>query len=212
MFEIEYKGGNTVIITGKKTTVIVDPKLSVVGLKDIAVKNNVQLLTEDRFAVEAPDAQIVITSPGEYEVGDFTIHGIAASRHLDDPNIAVKASTMYRLETTDMRLALIGNVQPKLSEEQLEGLGVVDILILPVGGNGYTLDATSAATIVRQVEPKVVVPVHYAESGLSYEVPQDFLEQFVKELGAPTESAVKYKVKSASALPAALTVVELSRS
>jgi L-ascorbate metabolism protein UlaG (beta-lactamase superfamily) len=212
MFEIEYKGGNTVIITGKKTTVIVDPKLSVVGLKDIAVKNNVQLLTEDRFAVEAPDAQIVITSPGEYEVGDFTIHGIAASRHLDDPNIAVKASTMYRLETTDMRLALIGNVQPKLSEEQLEGLGVVDILILPVGGNGYTLDATSAATIVRQVEPKVVVPVHYAESGLSYEVPQDSLEQFVKELGAPTESAVKYKVKSASALPAALTVVELSRS
>jgi L-ascorbate metabolism protein UlaG (beta-lactamase superfamily) len=153
---------------------------------------------------------LIIESPGDYEVGDFTIHGVAAQRHIDTPDMP-KISTIYRIETTDIRAALIGNIDAKLSEEQLEGLGVIDVLILPVGGNGYTLDATSATSIIRQVEPKVVIPIHYADNGLRYEVAQDPLELFVKELGAPVESVVKYKIKSATALPTVLTVVELAR-
>ena len=109
-------------------------------------------------------------------------------------------------------MAFLGNIDGKLSEEQYETLGVIDILVLPVGGSGYTLDATSATTIVRAIEPKVVVPVHYAESGINYEVPQDSLETFTKELGAPVEQVSKLKVKSVSGLPAALTVVQVTRS
>lgn len=210
MFEVEYKGGNGVVISNKKTTITVDPKLSLVGLKDLKTQDQVQLLTENRFRVDDPEARLIIESPGEYEVGDFTIRAIAAQRHIDTSE-EVKLSTIYRLETTEVRVALVGNIDPKLSEEQLEGLGVVDILILPVGGNGYTLDATSAATIVRQVGPKVVIPIHYQDSGLRYEVAQDPLEYFVKELGAPLESVTKYKIKSASVFPAVLTIMELAR-
>jgi len=86
------------------------------------------------------------------------------------------------------------------------------VVILPVGGGGYTLDATSAASIVRQIDPKVVIPVHYADAALKYEVPQDTLETFTKELGAPTEEVAKYKVKSASAVPEVLTTVIVARS
>ncbi|MBC7764755.1 MBL fold metallo-hydrolase [Microbacteriaceae bacterium] len=210
MFEVEYKGGNGVVISNKKTTITVDPKLSLVGSKDLKTQDQVELLTENRFRVDNPEARLIIESPGEYEVGDFTIRAIAAQRHIDTSD-EVKLSTIYRLETTEVRVALVGNIDPKLSEEQLEGLGVVDILILPVGGNGYTLDATSAATIVRQVGPKVVIPIHYQDSGLRYEVAQDPLEYFVKELGAPLESVTKYKIKSASVFPAVLTIMELAR-
>jgi Zn-dependent hydrolase of the beta-lactamase fold-like protein len=94
----------------------------------------------------------------------------------------------------------------------MEGIGVVDVLLLPVGGGGYTLDATSASSLVRNIEPKVVIPVHYAEAGISYEVPQDTLDVFIKELGAPVEQLPKLKIKSASSLPQTLTVMELSRS
>lgn len=210
MFEVEYKGGNGVVISNKKTTIFIDPKLSLVGLKDLKTQDQVEMLTEDRFRVDNTEARLIIESPGEYEVGDFTIRAIAAQRHIDASD-EVKLATIYRLETTEVRVALVGNIDPKLTEEQLEGLGVVDILILPVGGNGYTLDATSAATIVRQVGPKVVIPIHYQDSGLRYEVPQDPLEYFVKELGAPLESVAKYKVKSASVFPAVLTIMELAR-
>lgn len=211
MFEMEYKGANAVVIATKNSTIITDPKLSVVGLKDLSVKNAIELATEARFALNSDDARLVIEGPGEYGIGDFDIHGIAAQRHLDtdkDPLV----STIYRVEIGEIKVAVLGNIYEKLSEEQLEEIGVVDILVIPVGGNGYTLDATGAATITRQIDPKVVVPVHYADSALKYEVPQDSLDVFVKELGAPVEETSKYKLKSAASLPQVLTVVELQRS
>ena len=211
MFEVEYKGANCVTVSSKKATIIVDPKLSVVGLKDVNVKDAVELATEARFAINSEDAKLVIEGPGEYGIADFDITGVAAQRHLDaesDPKI----STMYRIEGTDIRAAVIGNIYEKVSEAQLEEIGLIDVLIIPVGGNGYTLDATGAATLTRQIDPKVVVPVHYADAGIKYEVAQDDFETFAKELGGTVEEAPKLKLKTAAALPETLTIYKLARS
>lgn len=210
MLDIEYKGANGIILATKNTTVIADPKISVAGLKDIKTADEVELATESRFLVSKA-AKLIIDRPGEYEIGDFSIHGIAASRHIDTTD--EKDATIYRLEAGDMRVALLGNIAPKLNEEQLEALGVIDILIIPVGGNGYTLDATSAAALVRQIDPKVVIPIHYADDAITYEVPQDSLETFTKELGAPVEpTTAKLKIKGSSSLPQSLTVLAVARS
>lgn len=211
MFEIEYKGGNTVVIATKKSTLVVDPKLSAVGLKDLAVKGAVELATEPRFATNGKDALLHIEGPGEYEVGDFSIRGVSATRHIDTESDEL-VGTVYRIEIGDVRMAVIGNINGKLTEDQLETLGVIDAVILPVGGGGLTMDATNAAHLVRQIDPKAVIPTHYADSALTYEMPQDTLETFTKELGATVETTSKYKVKSASTLPVVLTVVEITRS
>ncbi len=212
MFEIEYKGGNGVVLSTKKASVVVDPKTSLVGLKDLNVKDAIELATEERFALNSADAKLVIEGPGEYGVADFDIRGVAAQRHLDtesDP----KRSTMYRIEAGDIRVALIGNIYEKLTEDQLEQLGVVDIAILPVGGGGYTLDPEGAATIVRAVDPRVVIPVHYNDGALKYEVPQAEVDEFVTALGVPAEDVTgKYKLKNAAALPPTLTIIKLARS
>lgn len=210
MFDIEYKGGNTVVLSTKKATLVTDPKQSMVGLKDLVLKDAIELATEKRLALNSEDARLSIEGPGEYEIADFSIRGIPAKRHIDSDD-AESLSTIYRIEIGAVRIGLLGNISPILSEDQLEGVGVVDILIIPVGGNGYTLDATSAASIVRQVEPKVVIPIHYADNALAYEVPQEEVEVFIKELGAPVEAASKYKVKSSAAIPEVLTVVKLER-
>lgn len=211
MFEIEYKGGNTLLISTKKAVIVTDPKLSVVGLKDLVIKDAVELATESRFVLNSQDAKLLIEGPGEYGVAEFDIHGIAAQRHLDSSD-QEKLATIYRIEVGDVRIGLLGNIYESLAEDQLEALGVIDILIIPVGGNGYTRDATGAAGLVRKIDPKVVIPVHYADSALSYEVPQDTLGTFVGELGAPVETMAKYKSKGVSSIPAILTVVELTRS
>lgn len=211
MFEIEYKGGNGVVLSTKKASIVVDPKLSVIGLKDLGLKDAIELATEARFAINAEDAKLVIEGPGEYGIADFDIRGIAAQRHLDaetDPKI----STMYRIATTEIRVALIGNIYEKLNEDQLEELGIIDVLVLPVGGGGYTLDPEGAAAVVRSIEPKIVVPVHYNDPALSYEVPQAELDEFIKALGAPVEEALKLKLKNSAALPPTLTVFKLARS
>lgn len=212
MFDIEYKGGNGVVISTKKTTAVIDPRLSVVGLKDMATKDNVVIATEPRFVVADDAARLIIEGPGEYEVGDFSIRGSRALRHIDT-EADEPISTLYRIEVGDVRIGIIGNIADKLSDDQLEDLGVLDIVILPVGGGGYTLDATSASAIVRQIDPKIIIPVHYADDGLKYEVPQDTLDTFTKELAAPVEPAgTKFKVKGATSLPAAMTIVEIARS
>lgn len=211
MFEIEYKGGNTLVISTKKATIVADPKLSVNGLKDVIIKDAVEVATEARFATNSQDAKLLIEGPGEYGIGDFDIRGIPAQRHLDS-EADEKISTIYRIEIGDVRIALIGNIYEKLSDDDLEEIGVIDIVILPVGGNGYTLDGTGAAGIVRKIDPKLVIPVHYADPALAYEVPQDSLEVFVKELGAPVEESAKYKSKGVTSLPASLSVLELTRS
>lgn len=211
MFEVEYKGANAVVVSSKKASVVIDPKLSVVGLKDLSVKDAIELATEARFAVNSEDAELVIEGPGEYGIADFDIRGVAAQRHLDTENDP-KISTMYRIENGDIRLAVIGNIYEKLGEDQLEELGIVDVLVIPVGGSGYTLDATGAAAITRQIDPKIVIPVHYADDALKYEVPQSDVNTFISELGAPVEEAPKLKLKNAGALPASLTVFTLARS
>lgn len=212
MFDIEYKGGNGVIIATKKTQVVIDPQLSVVGLKNLSVKDAVELATEARFSLKDESSKLEVEGPGEYETGDVSIRGVRATRHLDT-SADEPISTIYRIEIGDVRIAVVGNIAPKLSEDQLEDIGVVDILIIPVGGNGYTLDAVSATTVARQIDPRVVIPVHYADSGVKYEVSQDNLELFTKELAAPVEDAgVKYKIKASSSIPQVLTVVTIARS
>lgn len=209
MFEIEYKGANCVVISTKKGTIITDPKLSLVGLKDANTKDVIELATEARFALNNENARLNIEGPGEYGIADFDISGIAAQRHLDADG---KASTIYRVEAGEFRVALLGNIYEKLTEQQLEELGLIDILIIPVGGNGYTLDATGAANLTRQIDPKIVVPIHYADSAIKYEVPQGDFETFAKELGGTVEEAPKLKLKQAGSLPEVLTIYKLARA
>lgn len=210
MLEIEYKGANTVVVTTKKATIVTDSKLSVVGLSDIKIKDSVELATEDRLALNYSEAKVYINGPGEYGVGDCDIVGVSAQRHLDSEQNQ-SGSTMYRVSVGDVHVAIIGNIYENLSDNQLEALGVIDILLIPIGGGGYTLDATGASTLIKKIGPKVVIPIHFADKGLKYEVPQDELEMFTSEMSAPVQTLDKYKLKNESDLPQVLNIIVLNR-
>jgi len=205
--ELEFKGGNCVIISHKKSVFVTDPKLSQLGLKDQGQSATALLLTQERFAVTPGDDSIVISGPGEYEVSNCSIVGVAAQPHLEVGGDS--KATIYRFELDDITVGIIGHITPKLSEEQLEALGVVDVLIVPVGDHGYTLDPKAAVAIVRDIDPKVVIPTRYAEEGVHYEVPQAKIEEFTSELSAPVETIAKLKLK-AGQLPEGLTVYQLT--
>lgn len=212
MFDVEYKGANAVIFTTRKTRVVFDPKVSLAGGSDVATTGDIAVATEERFLVEGAKARLGFDGPGEYEAADIALKGVAAQRHIDTPEQGRQA-VIYRLTIGDVRVAIVGNVASKLTETQLEELGVVDIVVIPVGGGGYTLDPTDAATMVRQIEPRAVVPVHYADAGLKYEVPQEECDVFVKELGVNViEAGPKWKVKGAASVPTQLSVVKITRS
>ena len=166
------------------------------------VKADVIALTQ--IAETTIPETMVLDSPGEYEVAGALISGIPAQLHIDKDGLR---GTIYVIQADDVSVAVLADIAPTLSNAQLEAMGSVDVLIIPVGGHGLTLDAPAAAAIVAQVEPKVVIPVHY-DDGTSYEMPQDKVDVFVKELGTTPQEASKYKA-SVKDLPEEMALVVL---
>jgi L-ascorbate metabolism protein UlaG (beta-lactamase superfamily) len=208
--DIEYKGANCIVLTTKKIKVVIDPKISMHGLRDVSVKDAVELATEARFLTGTGESMVSIEGPGEYEVADFSIKGIPAQRYLDGPD-AGRQTTIYRIESQDVRIAVLGNIASELDESQLESIGVVDIVIIPIGGNGYTLSASNATKLLTNFDAKVVIPVHYYDSNINYEVPQDKLDEFTKDNKGECISTDKFRIKSATSLPQVATIVNLIR-
>jgi L-ascorbate metabolism protein UlaG (beta-lactamase superfamily) len=79
-----------------------------------------------------------------------------------------------------------------MSEDEIEALGEIDILILPVGGN-TVMSASGASKVVNEIEPKIVIPSHYKMPGLIIDV--DAMDKFIKEMGGKKEEMEKLTVK-----------------
>lgn len=190
--EIQYYGANCVRIATKKAAVVVDDNLEALGAKSVTKDGDIALHT---FAMPTVDkAKMTIDTPGEFEVSGVSVKGIAARAHMDEPK--QKNATIYKITVSDIRVVVTGHVFADLNDEQLEALGTVDVLLVPVGNAGYTLDAIGASKLIRKIEPKMVIPTHYADKGLNYEVPQQSLEEAVKELPFEAKEPVeKLKLK-----------------
>jgi L-ascorbate metabolism protein UlaG (beta-lactamase superfamily) len=205
--ELSYFGANCLRITTKKAQVVVDDNLQKLGLKTITKPTDISLKTFK----EVPDheARFKIDMPGEYETAGIIVHGVAARSHMDEEG--KNAATIYTLEADGTRVAILGHIYPELSEAQLEEIGRVDIVVVPVGNSGYTLDAIGALKIIKQIEPKVVVPTHFADKNVNYEVPQVELSDALKNLGMDAgETLDKYKYKPAE-LTDTMKLVVLNR-
>lgn len=191
--ELTYHGGNCIRLSSKKATIVVDDNLSDLGVKSVTKAGDVAIFTA-AHGEPAAETKLIIDQPGEYEVSDISIQGVAARAHIDEDG--QHTATMYKITADDLRIAIIGHVYPELSEEQLEALGLVDVLFIPVGGTGYTLDGVGALHLIKEIEPKLVVPTHYADKVLKYPVPQAELEEALKGLSMePKEAVGKLKLK-----------------
>jgi len=120
----------------------------------------------------------MIDGPGEYEVGDLTITGVQARSHTDTED--QMSATIFQFMADGQSVSVLGHVHPDISIDVTEFIAGTDVLIIPVGGNGYTLDPTGAAKIIKKAEPGVIIPSQYEVKGLSYEVPAQALTEFGK--------------------------------
>jgi L-ascorbate metabolism protein UlaG (beta-lactamase superfamily) len=122
----------------------------------------------------------VINRPGEYEISDILIFGIATFHDAEQGKQRGK-NIVYRIETDDLSVCHLGDLGHSLSAAQVEQLQNCDVLLIPVGGV-YTVNATGAAEIVRQLTPKVVIPMHYKIPLLKTEL--ETVDRFLQEIGA----------------------------
>ncbi len=194
--EIQYFGGNCIKITTKKASVVIDDNLADLGQKTITKADDIAVFTGQHGEAKG---RLLVDQPGEYEVSDVSITGIAARGHIDEAD--VKNSTIYKIEAEELRVVVLGHIYPELSESQLENLGLVDVLLVPVGGHGFTLDSIGALQVIKKIEPKIVVPTNYADEELKYPVPAEELDEVLKGLAMePKERISKLKIKGGDLL------------
>lgn len=179
-----------------EVTVIFDPyEPSKTGLKLPKLSADVVAVTHDHYdhnyTAGVSGDFMLINTPGEYEVKQMFLYGLTGY-HDDEKGDKRGAITMYLLETEGLSVAHLGDIgQSELTTEQLEVLEGVDILILPVGGV-YTVDGKKAAEIVSQIEPRIVIPIHYKLPGLKSDL--ESVDKFIKEVGLKPETVEKLKI------------------
>lgn len=150
--------------------------------------NNLEIIKGTEISPEP----FIISGPGEYEVKGVMIYGVP-SFHDDENGTKLGDNTIYIIEAENMWLAHLGDLgQKKLSEKQLEHLEGVDILLIPIGGT-YTIDAKTAGQIISEIEPRVIIPMHYKIPELNIKE-LDGVEKFIKEMGLKPEQTDKLRL------------------
>ncbi|HZX50277.1 MAG TPA: MBL fold metallo-hydrolase [Candidatus Paceibacterota bacterium] len=182
----------------EQVRIVIDPYEESIGLKPPQVEADMVLVTHDHFdhnnAKAVRGEPMVISGPGEYELKGVFIKGIA-SWHDNAEGKDRGKNTMYVIEAEGLRLCHLGDIgQDELSAEQVGQIGNVDILFIPVGGT-YTVAAKGAAKIISQIEPRMVIPMHYALPRLKVKL--EPVDEFLKTMGVKNvEPQAKLSLKA----------------
>ena len=198
--DITFLGHSSFRVKAKDASLVTDPyDPKMVGLKYSGVEGEIVTVSHhhaDHDNVElVKGVRKVVDGPGEYEIMGISIIGLA-SFHDHKKGEERGANTIYVIEADGMRLAHLGDLGHTLSQELIEDMGAIDILMIPVGGE-FTVGPKEAADIVREIEAKIVLPMHYQEEGLNADAFGKLLpkDPFLKEMGLPVENLPKLSIK-----------------
>ncbi len=182
-------GHSSFRLRGKSASVVTDPFTGVtVGIpfpkhtaSDIVTISHEH---EDHNAREAVEGDpFVISGPGEYEIKGVGIVGIGVY-HDNEKGLQRGKNTIYRIEMDGISLVHLGDLGHELSASDVDSLDGVDVLFVPTGGV-YTIDPGQAAKVVHEIQPTIIIPMHYNRPGLDQKIFAGLvgIDAFLKEMG-----------------------------
>ena len=210
MAEIKFLGHACFRLKGRDATILTDPVPRSLGYKverqkaDIVTISHAHAGHTNLDLFSAPPK--VVQGPGEYEMNDVFITGIR-TWHDNERGTIHGNNTAYLIDLEEVRICHLGDLGHVLTNEQVEQLSGVDVLIIPVGG-GTVLDPARAVEVISQVEPRITIPMQYrTDQGDSGREP---LEAFLRAMGLSDVAARDKLVIRASDLPDVPEVVVLT--
>lgn len=212
--EITYLGHSSFLLNFKTTKVVCDPfSDSSVGFKLGKTSGNIVTVShdhDDHNNFEIVDGEpIVINGPGEYEIKGVAITGMPTF-HDDVEGKERGKNVVYVFDAEELRICHLGDLGHELSDKQINELGDIDVLLIPVGGV-YTIDANQAVKLIKKIGPSIVVPMHFKTEDHGKEFDKcSSLKEFVDEMQLEVKKESKLSVKKLD-LPEELSLVVLER-
>ena len=190
--EITWLGHSCFRIKGAQSTIVADPYPPELGYplgKQTATIVTVSHQHPSHSFVQGVTGEPhVIKGPGEYEISNTLVLGLTTFHDKEDGAQKGK-NTVYVMQLDDLSICHLGDLGHVLTSQQVEDIGNVDVLLVPVGGVS-TINATAAAEVVRQLDPKAVVPMHFKTPVVLRDL--EPVDRFLKEMSVKdTESRPK---------------------
>ncbi len=195
---ITHHGGQCFKVTFGDLTLVFDPIAKGASLPAVRFGADIALVSRKHPDMNGTDEvsfggkePFVIDGPGEYEHSGVTIQGFLTKSQYGLPKGTLDAiNTVYAVTLEGMTLVHLGALSdPMLSHDAREAIDEIDVLFVPVGGDGV-LSVAEAAKIAVTLEPKIVIPMHWNGMG-----EPKALESFLKESGKENEKVEKLTLK-----------------
>ncbi len=203
--QIQYFGLSSLKITTKEAVIITDPFHKDSGLTPPRGAADILILAEKNNRRYSAISGIqgnpfLMDTPGEYDLKGVTVTGIPLKQ--DEKYVSV-----FLIESEEIRILNLTHIKDwSMKEEEIESLGEIDILFLPVGGN-TVFSASQASKVVNEIEPKIVIPSHYSMKGQIFDL--DSVDKFIKEMGGKKEDLDKLTIKKKDLLEEGTRVIML---
>lgn len=221
MIDIWFYGQACFKVKGKTASVVFDPyDEEFTGLPKLKVDGDIVCVTHshqdhNNFAAvknstetDEGNSPFVISGPGEYEKKGVTVVGIS-SFHDDKQGAERGKNTIYNVKIDEVNFVHLGDFgQKKLTQDQVEQLSSCDVLMIPVGGV-YTIEAKDAPDIIAQIEPKIIVPMHYKLPGLKFDLAA--VKEFLSVMGKESAEGQQKLSVSKEKLPEEPEIVVLEK-
>jgi L-ascorbate metabolism protein UlaG (beta-lactamase superfamily) len=207
--DITYIGHSCFRIRGSQATIITDPVPPNSGYslgKQTADIVTVSHQDPTHSYVQGVTGARVIKGPGEYEIAGVLILGIPAF-HDGVQGKSKGKNNVYLFEVDGVTICHVGDIGHLLTDAQLEEIGHIDILMVPVGGIS-TINANMAAQMVRKIEPKIVIPMHYKTPQTKRDL--EPVDNFLKEMGVTVMEPKPKLAVTKNNLPLVLQVAVLT--
>ncbi|MDA1279693.1 MAG: MBL fold metallo-hydrolase [Chloroflexi bacterium] len=200
--EIRWTGNSTFEVRSTTGIVIVDHEGELPAQSELEDENTVFVYSKGDHTVHPTGQHHVLTGPGEYEIGGLSIRGVATPA--DDPAISNEVNTVYVVDADGLQVATLGNPGYQPSAQSVQQIGSVDVLILNSDSQGLEPDELS--TVIRNLEPKMVVPSGYDTESSK---PGAAMARLLTELGVKNFEPTPRLTVSKTGLPDERTVVVL---
>jgi L-ascorbate metabolism protein UlaG (beta-lactamase superfamily) len=197
--DVTWLGHGCFRLRGRGAAVVTDPYPPTVGLKLSRMDAEVVTVSHPHdnhsYTQVVREGAYEISGPGEYEIAGVSVIGIP-TYHDAERGAKHGRNTVYLIEIDDVRVCHLGDLGHKLEDTEAEAVTSPDVLLVPVGGES-AMNGALAAEVVRQLEPRYVVPMHYAIPGLKLKL--DPIDRFLKEMGVTSsEPQPKLAVQKSS--------------
>ncbi|GIK43294.1 MAG: Zn-dependent hydrolase [Chloroflexota bacterium] len=208
--EITWYGHACFRLKDRNTTVVTDPYDKTLGLSLPRPKADIVTISHasphHNHTAGLKGEFKVVDGPGEYEIGGVFITGIHLTGPKKKNGDETVQNNIYVIYMEDIAICHLGDLSHVPTQNQVEDLGSIEVLMVPVGGQN-ALNAAQAAEVISLIEPYIVIPMHYHLPGLTIKL--DPVEKFLKEMGLAKADTMDTLKLTKSSLPEETQIVLL---